>query len=459
MKVDLLNLKLTNKTNPVKSTNRESSSKFNDLLTKENKAVGSEVKTDDSPKDSINSVSKESNNSSKENSAIEDTENPLKKEEAKSQEVKVEDNNTILVEETNNIDEVNVLDLVSMEDIEGIFEEIADLLGISVLELNNMLENLNLTLKDLSNSENLLNLIKGVLNIEDNAELLNVNDLNKTLQSIKDILVQNKDIISKLPDTIQKDILPIIHENTNMNIDKRLAENETNTTSITNSINISETLPTEVLEENSEENTDSEEETPKFTSDGQNNTGVLSSNSSHGIEFNVTDNGIINTSNLQSQDLVNISTVRDNLLNATNQLIDGEDIANQLVKGMKVELNLSNTSEIKIMLRPESLGEVSLKLATDNGVITAQFVAESQRIKEIIESNFNMLRNALAEQGVEVSSLEVSVRQDNNGQMNNSSDNYPTYSNVENGVAIEEIDTSQNKTNYLGNDSTVSYKA
>jgi flagellar hook-length control protein FliK len=40
------------------------------------------------------------------------------------------------------------------------------------------------------------------------------------------------------------------------------------------------------------------------------------------------------------------------------------------------------------------------------------FVAENQRIKEIIEANFNQLRQALQEQGIEVSQLSVSVSQE-----------------------------------------------
>ena len=66
-------------------------------------------------------------------------------------------------------------------------------------------------------------------------------------------------------------------------------------------------------------------------------------------------------------------------------------------------------SEVKILLRPEQLGEVSLKIATQNGIVTAQFIAENQKVKEIIESNFNQLRDMLSEQGVDVGALEVNV--------------------------------------------------
>ena len=73
-------------------------------------------------------------------------------------------------------------------------------------------------------------------------------------------------------------------------------------------------------------------------------------------------------------------------------------------------------AELKMTLKPESLGDVSLRIITQNGVVMAMFVAESQRIKEIIESNFNQLRYALEAQGIEVSQLFVSVGEDDSQQ-------------------------------------------
>jgi flagellar hook-length control protein FliK len=43
------------------------------------------------------------------------------------------------------------------------------------------------------------------------------------------------------------------------------------------------------------------------------------------------------------------------------------------------------------------------------------FVAENQRVKEIIEAGFNQLRDALEEQGISVAQIEVSV---GNGDQN-----------------------------------------
>ncbi|MCL1988783.1 MAG: flagellar hook-length control protein FliK [Firmicutes bacterium] len=80
--------------------------------------------------------------------------------------------------------------------------------------------------------------------------------------------------------------------------------------------------------------------------------------------------------------------------------------------------------ELRMTLRPEHLGDVTLRVAVQNGIVTAMFVAESQRIKEIIESNFNQLRDALEEQGISIAELFVSV---NTGDDNDQTEQMSQY--------------------------------
>jgi flagellar hook-length control protein FliK len=67
-------------------------------------------------------------------------------------------------------------------------------------------------------------------------------------------------------------------------------------------------------------------------------------------------------------------------------------------------------------LRPESLGDIVLRVLTQNGIVTAHFIAENQRVRETLENNFNQLRDALEEQGIQFSELSVSVRQNADDQ-------------------------------------------
>ncbi|MDE6182311.1 MAG: flagellar hook-length control protein FliK, partial [Eubacteriales bacterium] len=95
--------------------------------------------------------------------------------------------------------------------------------------------------------------------------------------------------------------------------------------------------------------------------------------------------------------------------------INSTEVISQILEKMKTSVKADMT-EVKILLRPEHLGEVSLKIATHNGFVTAQFTAENQKVKEIIESNFNQLKDMLNEQGINVGALEVNISDKGQGQ-------------------------------------------
>jgi flagellar hook-length control protein FliK len=94
------------------------------------------------------------------------------------------------------------------------------------------------------------------------------------------------------------------------------------------------------------------------------------------------------------------------------------DVIEQIMSQVKITQAGGQFTEMRITLRPESLGDITLRVLTHNGIVTAQFEAESQRVKEALEANFNQLRDALEEQGIQFSELSVSVRQDENERMN-----------------------------------------
>ena len=95
----------------------------------------------------------------------------------------------------------------------------------------------------------------------------------------------------------------------------------------------------------------------------------------------------------------------------STQVLD-QSILDQVKGQIKLTELGAGTTEIRMTLTPETLGEVSMRISTQNGVITAQFVAASQRVKEILESNFNQLKEELNEKGIQVGELSVSVQQD-----------------------------------------------
>jgi flagellar hook-length control protein FliK len=99
--------------------------------------------------------------------------------------------------------------------------------------------------------------------------------------------------------------------------------------------------------------------------------------------------------------------------------VNKAEVINQIVK--KAEIIFTDSQpEIKMQLEPENLGKLTLKLAVEKGLITAKFVTESYEVKQIIESNFNELKDMLQEKGLEVQNLSVSVGQQDKGYNSNS---------------------------------------
>jgi flagellar hook-length control protein FliK len=116
---------------------------------------------------------------------------------------------------------------------------------------------------------------------------------------------------------------------------------------------------------------------------------------------------------------LNIKQANANLQKDSLVKINKTDILNQVIK--KADIFIQGSHQEMIMkLEPESLGKLNLKLVVENGLITAKFVAESQQVKEVLESNFNKLKDTLQEKGIAVQSFSVSVGQEgaqfNSGQ-------------------------------------------
>ncbi len=99
-----------------------------------------------------------------------------------------------------------------------------------------------------------------------------------------------------------------------------------------------------------------------------------------------------------------------------------QTVTNQVM--MKVKLMAGeNKQEMEMHLKPDSLGKLSLKIIHERGEILAKITAENQQVKGILESNMQMLKDALEKSGLTVQSLSVSVGNGKeNGQNKENSD-------------------------------------
>ncbi len=121
---------------------------------------------------------------------------------------------------------------------------------------------------------------------------------------------------------------------------------------------------------------------------------------------------LVNTIASVNQTQATVATEDIQKVQTSPKVLDSE-IISQVIEKAKVVITGDKT-EMALELKPESLGKLSLKIVTEQGIVMAKFVAESQQVKQVLESNMQTLKESLERQGLNVQGFSVSVRQDSN---------------------------------------------
>jgi flagellar hook-length control protein FliK len=90
-------------------------------------------------------------------------------------------------------------------------------------------------------------------------------------------------------------------------------------------------------------------------------------------------------------------------------------IINQITDKMTIRSNGSE-NEVHIKLDPPSLGKVRMNIITSGDTVRTLLVVENHAVKQVIENNFNQLRDSMGEQGLKVDSFTVTVGGESNQQ-------------------------------------------
>jgi flagellar hook-length control protein FliK len=67
-------------------------------------------------------------------------------------------------------------------------------------------------------------------------------------------------------------------------------------------------------------------------------------------------------------------------------------------------------NEIRIQLRPEALGEITLRIRVEGDVVVARMQVENQQVKAIVENNLQFLKDSLAQHNLQAGSFDVDVQ-------------------------------------------------
>ena len=87
---------------------------------------------------------------------------------------------------------------------------------------------------------------------------------------------------------------------------------------------------------------------------------------------------------------------------------EANQIMDQIVGYMKFNIK-PETQEMEMQLHPASLGTVHVQIAAKDGAITAQFAAQNETVKAVLETQMIQLKEQFEEQGIKVEAVEVTV--------------------------------------------------
>ncbi len=81
-------------------------------------------------------------------------------------------------------------------------------------------------------------------------------------------------------------------------------------------------------------------------------------------------------------------------------------VIDQVIKGLTITMT-ETTQELRVTLKPESLGEVVLKMKMEDGRLQAQIDVAQPAVKAAVESQLTDLRQALQDRGIDVQRIDV----------------------------------------------------
>lgn len=97
--------------------------------------------------------------------------------------------------------------------------------------------------------------------------------------------------------------------------------------------------------------------------------------------------------------------------------IDPQALIDQVVKGFAVRTS-GSTTEVRMRLHPDQLGDVSLKLTVNGGTIDASIVAQNADVRQTLVANQHQLAQALSDAGLALGNFSVDVSGGQGGRSN-----------------------------------------
>ena len=293
------------------------------------------------------------------------------------------------------------------EKAEELVEEIAKELGVTVEDVEKVLEELGISMVELFNRENLTQVVVVLSGAEDVAQIVMDEELfaqvNQLLGKMEELLTEasyeTNVTVEELMEYVKTEEFKGEIETTNSDVKVMEAE-----------------VVTEVEETDVIQTTDVNADTTEVNNETENNVKVNVSDMSEGANRDTHSDLSHSEAESNQQFLTNVTNnvvLQNEALNAENGMTpfltyEAREIMQQILDYIKVSVKPDMTS-LQMQLNPEELGTLQIEVSNKNGMLTAQFTTQDEGVKAIIESQLIQLKENLNEQGLKVQAVEVTV--------------------------------------------------
>ncbi len=180
---------------------------------------------------------------------------------------------------------------------------------------------------------------------------------------------------------------------------------------------LKETIQTEVSKLKAEDNKEISREPVLENLKADENTRAFNINDAGNAESKRNDSGSKKES--QGNAFNFAQTITDNIKAGLESIKEAEetfqsdvravsDIMEQVTESLKVNMT-EDITEMEMQLHPASLGNIRVQVAARNGVITANFTAQNEQVRQALETQVVALKEQMNEQGIKVETIEVTV--------------------------------------------------
>jgi flagellar hook-length control protein FliK len=99
-----------------------------------------------------------------------------------------------------------------------------------------------------------------------------------------------------------------------------------------------------------------------------------------------------------------------------------ERVVNQVIRAARLSIG-EGREEIKLLLKPESLGWIKMKVTVEGQNVTARITVEHEGVRDLLEGNVRQLQQALNNQNLKVGQIIIELSGDAERQARESADN------------------------------------